>query len=74
MNLPPSLPSRTTQGIVKPKVSMGKLQLRITSALVLSFFGLGSIIFGGWVWTAVMSITATLSAREYFQMIETMPS
>ena len=53
---------------------MGKLQLRITSALVLSFFGLGSIIFGGWVWTAVMSITATLSAREYFQMIETMPS
>lgn len=61
-------------GIVKPKVSMGKLQLRITSALVLSFFGLGSIIIGGWVWTAVMSITATLSAREYFQMIETMPS
>ena len=74
MTHPPSIPSRTSQGIVKPKVSMGKLQLRITSALVLSFFGLGSIIFGGWVWTAVMSITATLSAREYFQMIETMPS
>lgn len=53
---------------------MGKLQLRIASGVTLAMAGLGAIIFGGWIWAIVMTLTATLSAREYFQMIDTMPS